>query len=99
MIVQRAGVSRSHLSRVSKRVTGLSPKRYLTRRRLQAAKGLLRNPEAAIHQVASKVGFKDTSRFARVFRRWEGQTPSRYRRQAILRAKRSGLTLEPIASF
>ncbi len=99
MIAQRAGVSRSHLSRVFKRVTGLSLKRYLTRRRLQAARGLLRNTGAAIHQVASRVGFKDTSHFDRVFRCWEGQTPSRYRRQAILRAKRSGLTLEPISAF
>jgi AraC-like DNA-binding protein len=80
-VAQAAGVSRSHLCRIFKRVTGLPLKRFLTRRRLRVAKDLLREPGLAIHQVASKVGYPDPSHFIRVFRRWEGQTPSLYRRQ------------------
>ncbi len=80
-VAQAAGVSRSHLCRIFKRVTGLPLKRFLTRRRLRVAKDLLREPGLAIHQVASKVGYPDPSHFNRVFRRWEGQTPSLYRRQ------------------
>jgi AraC-like DNA-binding protein len=82
-VAQAAGVSRSHLCRIFKRVTGLPLKRYLTRRRLRVAKDLLREPGLAIHQVATKVGYPDPSHFNRVFRRWEGQTPSLYRRQAF----------------
>jgi AraC-like DNA-binding protein len=82
-VAHAAGVSRSHLCRIFKRVTGLPLKRFLTRRRLQVAKGLLREPGMGIHQVASEVGYPDPSHFNRVFRRWEGQTPSRYRRQMI----------------
>jgi AraC-like DNA-binding protein/CheY-like chemotaxis protein len=91
MIAQEAGVSRWHLCRIFKRVTGLSLKRFLTRRRLQAAKALLREPGVPIHQVASDVGYRDASHFDRVFRRWEGQTPSRYRRQATLQRRRTGI--------
>jgi AraC-like DNA-binding protein/CheY-like chemotaxis protein len=91
MIAQEAGVSRWHLCRIFKRVTGLSLKRFLTRRRLQAAKALLREPGVPIHQVASRVGYRDASHFDRVFRRWEGQTPSRYRRQATLHIRRIGV--------
>jgi AraC-like DNA-binding protein len=80
-VAQAAGVSRSHLCRIFKRVTGLPLKRFLTRRRLRVAKDLLREPGLAIHQVASKVGYPDPSHFNRVFRQWEGQTPSLYRRQ------------------
>jgi AraC-like DNA-binding protein len=80
-VAQAAGVSRSHLCRIFKRVTGLPLKRFLTRRRLRVARALLREPGLAIHQVASKVGYPDPSHFNRVFRRWEGQTPSLYRRQ------------------
>lgn len=78
-----AGVSRSHLCRIFKRVTGVSLKRFLTRRRIQTAKALLRDRAMSIHQVACRVGFRDASHFDRVFRRWEGQTPSRYRRQVV----------------
>ncbi|MBI2163330.1 MAG: helix-turn-helix domain-containing protein [candidate division NC10 bacterium] len=36
-----------------------------------------------IHQVACTVGYRDLGHFDRVFRRWEGQTPSRYRCQGL----------------
>jgi AraC-like DNA-binding protein len=89
-MAEAAGVSRSHLCRVFKRVTGLSLKRFLTRRRLQAAKELLQEPGATIDQVARRVGYRDASHFDRVFRQWEGRTPSGYRRQRMLRTFRSG---------
>jgi AraC-like DNA-binding protein len=85
-VARAAGVSRSHLCRIFKRVTGLSLNRFLTRRRLQAAKVMLRNPGTPIQQVASTVGYHDPSHFNRVFRRWEGQTPSLYRRQVVRQA-------------
>lgn len=90
-MAQAAGVSRSHLCRIFKKITGLSLKRFLTRRRLQAAKELLLEPGATIDQVARQVGYRDASHFDRVFRQWEGRTPSGYRRQAILRAFRNGV--------
>jgi AraC-like DNA-binding protein len=82
-VARAAGISRSHLCRIFKRVTGLPLKRFLTRRRLQAAKALLRDPAMAIHEVASTVGYHDPSQFDRVFRQWEGQPPSLYRRQVV----------------
>ena len=90
-IAQGTGVSRSHLCRVFKRVTGLSLKRFLTRRRLQAAKELLQVPGATIEQVARRVGYRDASHLDRVFRQCEGRTPSGYRRQVTLRAFRNGV--------
>jgi AraC-like DNA-binding protein len=90
-IAESAGVSRSHLCRVFKRVTGLSLKRFLTRRRLQAAKQLILEPGATIDQVARRVGYRDAGHFDRVFRQWEGRTPSGYRRQITLRAFRNGV--------
>jgi AraC-like DNA-binding protein len=95
-IAESAGVSRSHLCRVFKRVTGLSLKRFLTRRRLQAAKELILEPGATIDQVARRVGYRDAGHFDRVFRQWEGRTPSGYRRQTILRAFRNGMAARSI---
>jgi AraC-like DNA-binding protein/CheY-like chemotaxis protein len=90
VIARAAGVSRSHLCRVFRRATGVPLKRFLMGRRLQEAKSRLLEPGATIHQIACQTGFRDASHFDRVFRRWEGQTPSRYRRQAIQRAARTG---------
>ena len=90
-----AGVSRSHLCRIFKRVTGLSLKRFLTRRRLQAAKALLRDPGMAIHEVASAVGYHDPSHFNRVFRQWEGQAPSLYRHQVVRQGGPRGQSPSP----
>jgi AraC-like DNA-binding protein len=85
-VARAAGVSRSHLCRIFKRVTGLSLNRFLTRRRLQAAKAMLRDRGTPIHQVASTVGYHDPTHFNRVFRQWEGQPPSLYRRHAVRQA-------------
>ena len=90
-----AGVSRSHLCRIFKRVTGLSLKRFLTRRRLQAAKALLRDPGMAIHEVASAVGYHDPSHFNRVFHQWEGQAPSLYRQQVVRQGGPRGQSPSP----
>jgi transcriptional regulator GlxA family with amidase domain len=42
---------------------------------------MLQDQRVMIHQVATTVGYRDTSHFDRVFRRMEGQTPSSYRRR------------------
>lgn len=39
----------------------------------------LSNDELSIEQIASKVGYADTSNFSRVFRRWFNQTPTEFR--------------------
>lgn len=87
-IARLAGVSRSHLCRIFRRVTGESLKRYLTRRRIGESTALLRNPSLTIQQVASAVGYRDLSHFDRVFRRWEGQSPSQYRYHLLMKGVR-----------
>lgn len=94
-VARAAGVSRSHLCRIFKRVTGLSLSRFLTRRRLHAAKAMLRDPGTPIQQVASNLGYHDPSHFNRVFRRWEGQAPSLYRQQMVRQGGPRGQSPSP----
>ncbi|HSB70715.1 MAG TPA: DNA-binding response regulator [Candidatus Methylomirabilis sp.] len=82
-LARTVGVSRSHLCRIFRRVTGHSLKSFLTRRRLLAAKTMLQDPTVMIQRVAAAVGYRDLSHFDRVFRRLEGQSPSSYRRRHI----------------
>ena len=57
---------------------------YVTQSRLQRAAALLASSGATVLDVATAVGFEHPSSFTRAFRRWIGETPSRY--QARTRA-------------
>lgn len=73
------GLSRFHLVRRFAAVHGLPPHAYLLRRRINAAKALIRRglPPA---EVALACGFADQSHLGLHFRRLVGLTPGAYRR-------------------
>ena len=54
----------------------------LTELRINAAKKLLADPLRSTAEVASMVGYDDSSYFARAFKKRTGMTPTQYRRQA-----------------
>ncbi|WP_379152214.1 AraC family transcriptional regulator [Paenibacillus sp. sgz5001063] len=72
------GYHRAHLSKAFKQKTGLSPKQYLLKMRMDKAKSLL-SGTLTIDQVASSVGFNDALYFSRQFRKYCGMSPSEYR--------------------
>ncbi|MFF2015639.1 AraC family transcriptional regulator [Paenibacillus sp. NPDC058177] len=72
------GYHRAHLSKAFKVRTGMSPKQYLMKVRMNKAEELLRG-HLAIDQVASSVGFNDALYFSKQFRKWSGMSPSEYR--------------------
>ena len=82
-IARQAGLSRYYFSRMFKRETGHSFKDYLNITRMEAAKKLLGLPDMNISQACYSVGFNDVSYFARIFKRYEGISPSDYRRRAL----------------
>src|SRR5262245_61731950 len=69
-----------HFARLFKRATGLSPHRFILRRRIAAATVLLADSTSSIRSVARGVGFTTASHFATTFRRVTGVTPTAYRR-------------------
>lgn len=75
------GMSRFHFSRIFHQKTGLKFKAYLNSKRLETAKKLLTMPDINVSQACYSVGFNDVSYFSRIFKRHEGVTPSRYKRQ------------------
>jgi AraC-like DNA-binding protein len=72
------GYHRAHLSKAFKQKTGLSPKQYLLKMRMDKAIGLLGSP-LTIDQVASSVGYNDALYFSRQFRKYSGMSPSEFR--------------------
>lgn len=74
------GISRYHLSRLFKSMTGMTMGEYLIRERIEAAKQLLAASDRSIPQIASLLRFCDQSYFTAVFRRQTGLTPGEYRK-------------------
>jgi AraC-like DNA-binding protein len=71
-----------HLVRTFSAAFGLPPHRYLTARRVDAARQRLLEGQA-LSDVAAAVGFHDQAHLSRHFTRQLGVTPGRYARSAI----------------
>jgi AraC family transcriptional regulator len=74
------GLSVSHFGRCFKSSFGVSPHDYLIQGRVEWAKRLMRETNAALSEIALDSGFADQSHLCRVFRVVVGRTPSRWRR-------------------
>ena len=71
-------MSRMHLNRKLRALTGHSTHEFITTIRLEVARDLLQKP-LRVESIAESVGFKSSSHFAKVFRERFGTRPSAYR--------------------
>jgi transcriptional regulator GlxA family with amidase domain len=73
-------VSPKTLSRRIGAATGLSPVRFLQRRRIQEAVHLIETTTMTVEAVAARVGYQDSTALRKIIRRELGTTPSTLRR-------------------
>jgi len=78
-IARAAGYSKYHFARSFSSAYGETPAAYLTRRRVERAKSLLRTANLTVTEVCFMVGFESLGSFSSLFRRLVGVTPSDYR--------------------
>ncbi len=76
-----SGISYRHFDRVFKASTGLTPKQFLSRSRIQAACTLLRQTVRPIAEIAVELGYCDQSALTSQFRQRMGFTPLQYRKR------------------
>lgn len=80
LLAERAGLRSDYFCRLFTEIVGLSPMKYLTRRRLETATNLLRRtPPLLIGEVGAAVGWSDANYFTRRFQNKFGISPSNYR--------------------
>ncbi|MBQ7010822.1 MAG: AraC family transcriptional regulator [Clostridia bacterium] len=72
--------SKAYIARVFRKKFGITPKQYISERRVAAAKHLLASSEYSIAQIADRLSYTDSKHFANVFREYVGISPSEYRR-------------------
>ena len=78
-----ACLSRFHFVRAFKAAVGVPPHRYVSDRRLDHAKGLLRGGDRPLVDIAIALSFSCQANFTRAFRLATGQTPGQYRRGSV----------------
>jgi AraC-like DNA-binding protein len=80
-----AGYSRFHFARAFTAAYGETPRTYLTRRRIERAKTLLRTANLSVTEICFLVGFASLGSFSARFRDLVGRSPSEYRDDAVAR--------------
>jgi two-component system response regulator YesN len=75
----KMNMSVSHFSRMFKEVVGEKYMEYVTKYRLSMSKKLLYETDMKIEEIAERVGYLGSNAFIRMFRKYEGITPGKYR--------------------
>lgn len=79
-IADAACLSPGYAGRIFKEQLGLPIMDYVLKVRIEKSKKLLLNPHYQIQAIAEKVGYGDAGYFTKVFRKFEGITPTQFRK-------------------
>ena len=85
-VAKAVNTSAFYFCKMFKKITGVNFTDYVSRVRIEKAKGLLLNPNLRVSEIAYEVGFQSLTHFNRVFKRLLGQSPTEYRGQLKLAA-------------
>ena len=80
-MVEEIGISRTHLHRQLKRLTGYSATRFVQNIRMQQALKLLKEKKVNVTQIAYSVGFSSQTYFSTTFKQYYGVSPLEYIKQ------------------
>lgn len=72
-------ISPYYFSKLFKQEQGENFIEYLTKIRMQKARQLLKNQKYSIKEICAMCGYSDPNYFSRIFKKYEGVTPSEYR--------------------
>ncbi len=78
---EESGLSADYITKHFKSELSISPAEYLRRFRVAKSMELLCGTDLSVNEVAQSCGFVDLSAFSRVFKIYEGDTPSAYRKK------------------
>ena len=82
-LAARVGVSPYHFNRIFKEKTGITPRRYLEKIRLEEACRLLSATSLSVTEIGYRVGFQSLSGFYAAFQRQLRITPTSIREETV----------------
>ena len=80
-LADQVNIGRTTLFGRFKKVTGMSPNKYILKVKMEHARQLLTDTDLTISEVGYKVGIDESSYFYRLFKNFYGMSPSQYRKQ------------------
>lgn len=80
-LAQHAGLNESYLSKLFKAETGESVSGYIRKKKIDAAKDMLKFLEFSSLSIGSYLAFSSQSHFIQVFKKHTGITPEEYRKE------------------
>ena len=83
-IAAYAGFSRNYFSTLFTDLNGLSPWDYITIRRIELSKNLLRSSSLSVTEIADRCGYRNLSNFNRQFKRSVGCSPTEFRKSIFM---------------
>ena len=81
ILAQEVGISRAHLHRKIKDITGVATGKFIRNIRMQQAARLILEGKVNCSDVAYHVGFCDNAYFSTVFKQYYGVSPTEYARK------------------
>lgn len=77
-LAQVAHQNRTAFSTKFKNTTGMTPHKFIMKRRVAMAEDLLRNSKHTITEISAICGFSDLAHFCHVFKRYHGISPQQF---------------------
>ena len=78
-LAEMSNYSLRQFIRLFKKAYGCIPTEYIANLRMQKARELLRSKTSSVTDIALFCGYGDSNYFSRIFRKYNGMTPSEYR--------------------
>lgn len=78
-LCEELNIGRTTLYELFKKETGMGIAAYIRKRRLHAAKKLLKTTDLSVSEISSAVGFSDYNYFSRIYKKTYGKSPKNYR--------------------
>jgi len=83
MLADLLNVGRTTFFGRMKKITGMSPNKYILKIKMEKARQLLTETDLSVSEVGYKVGVEDASYFNRLFKGFYGLSPSQFRKQKV----------------
>lgn len=81
LIADKFQITPTYLCRIIKQNTGMSYKEFLTGLRIEEARKMILEQDICVADVSQKVGYNNVSYFIKLFQKYTGTTPAKYREE------------------
>ncbi len=89
-VARELGITESYMIRLFRKKLNITPMKYFTRLKVEAAAALLVDTPLAVYEIADRLNFYSEYHFSRVFKHYTGSAPTIYRKEQYHRRGEAG---------